>query len=198
MTPPRRPETRRRRRFRRAGRCRPNMAMRDQPRLGGLVEHRCRDRTGEHRVDADARRGEFGGGGLGQAPQRPLRRAVGGVLREGADRSGAADVDDGRMLGRAQLIERGADTEEGAQTVDPPSVFEVLGRLVGQRRPVQHAGVVDQRAQRPESVDDLLRPPSSHCSGEVTSSSTAITSSSPSSPTAATSSSARRSQAATE
>ncbi len=39
-----------------------------------------------------------------------------------------------------------------------------VGRLVGERRTVQHTGVVDQRGQRAEAVDHRARPPSSHCS----------------------------------
>ena len=56
-------------------------------------------------------------------------------------------------LAAPQLIECRLDTQEGAQTVDPPRFFESVGRLVGDRGAVQHTGVVDQGAQRAELVD---------------------------------------------
>ena len=151
---------------------------RGQPRLGVRVQHRCRDGPGEHRVDPDSRGRQFGGGGLGQPAQRPFRRPVGGVVRERPDRAGAAGVDDGRAVGGAQLLQHRLDTEEGAQTVDPPGPFEAVSRLVGNRRAVQRPGVVDQRGQRPEPVDRRQPRPAAIPDSNVTSSGIPITASS--------------------
>ena len=127
--------------------------VRRKPRLRRLVEHRRLDRAGKHRVHPDARRRKLGGGDLGQTPQRPLRRAVGGVVGERPDRAGAAGVDDGRAVGRAQVSQRRPDAEERAEAVDPPAALEARRRLVGQRSAVQHTGVVDQGGQRAEPLD---------------------------------------------
>ena len=90
---------------------------------------------------------------LRQTAQRPFRRPVGAVVRERADRTGAAGVHDRRAVGVAQMRQRGLDAEERTEAVDPPAALETRRRLVSQRRAMQHTGVVDQRGERAEPVD---------------------------------------------
>ena len=98
---------------------------------------------------------EFGGGDLGQSAQRPFRRAVGGVVRERPNGPGAARVDDGGTLGPPQVFQRRLNSQERPKTVEPPTAFEAVRRLIVQRSPMQHPGVVDQRGQRAEPVDHV-------------------------------------------
>ena len=58
-------------------------------------------------------------------------------------------------VGGPQLIQRGADAQKRAQTVDPPGSFESFDRLLGNGRAVQQTRVIDQRGHRSEPVDGL-------------------------------------------
>ena len=108
------------------------------------------------------------------------------MLGEGTDGSRAADVDDRRVLRLAQLIEGGAHAEKSAQTIDPPGVFEVFSRLVGQRRPgASTPALLTSVLSSPKRPTARSTAASPLRAGEVTSSWMPITSLSPSSPIAA-------------
>jgi len=123
-------------------------------------------RGGVDRVDADAARAEFQGGGPRQAAQRPLAGRVGDRVVRGEGRGGA-DVDDGR----AGRHERGEvlDAEERAGDVDGVDACHVPGRT----SPIRARQVMPALSTRPctRPYDSLSSAASAaHCSSLVTSS----------------------------
>ena len=54
-----------------------------------------------------------------------------------------------------ECVERGPHAQERPEAVHPPTALEALRSFVGQRRAVQHAGVVAQRRQSTELVHHM-------------------------------------------